>query len=412
MSKNVVVIGGGCSAKHAAEAITKTKDLKVTLIQANKFVEWPIAMTKVLANPELHYKALSSNPQMYETPGVIYKYGVVSDVDPSKKEVTLKDGSSICYDALVVATGFSMPLIYPELGVALEDRRAEVAKVGAAIKKAECVVINGAGSVGLELAGDIRVAYPGKRVVILCRDNLLKQYPESIQTQTEAALKAMSIELIKGDLNGAPTELKLDQGVVNVSENIVSYDVFIPAYSHGPNTSFMIRAADMLDARGFIKVNGFLQSEVHPEIFAVGVSNRDEGFIGIGKLEKQWTSAANNVKAMLTGTTLKKHAEGVPFMRRPPLVLVGRGKGGWAAVDFESLPPPLKCCCCCGIGGFPCCPPPCCWPCCGPCACGYCCGLPAGEGPAKMTSGLEFSFGRMHFKGLGQAEPAPEQQHM
>jgi len=411
MSKKVVIIGGGVSSKHAAESLAKAKNVQVTMIQGTKFVEWPIAMTVVLSKPETHDKALSVNPATYQVPNVEYKYGVVTEVDAKAKTVKLKDGEAVTYDALVVATGFAMPLIYPNPGASLQERKDEVKQAGEAIRKAGTVVVSGGGVVGLELVGDIRVAYPDKRIVLLCRDKLLKQFPEATREKARAQCEKMKIELVHGTSADAPAGVSLEPGVLNVAENVISYDVFLPMYFQGPNTGFLTGAPDVLDDRGHIKVNQHLQSEACPEIFAIGVHNIDEGFIGMAKLNGQWDSVAANVKAQLEGKPLKLHKEGMPQMKVPPLLFIGHGKGGWASLDFAQLPAPLKCCCCCGLGGFPCCPPPCCYPICGPCPCGYCFGKPEGAAPAKSLGNLAFKSMGFHFKGAGEAQ-APEQQAM
>mmetsp|Transcript_56249 Transcript_56249/g.158544 ORF Transcript_56249/g.158544 Transcript_56249/m.158544 type:complete len:405 (+) Transcript_56249:94-1308(+) len=404
MPSHAVIIGGGLSGKHAAALLVKSKDIKVTVIQANKFVEWPLAMAWVLTQPQLHDKALAADPKAFEVPNVAYSYDVVTGVNSSAKTISLRGGPDISYDVLIVAPGFGMPLIYPELGVSVADRKKEIAEAAGKIKAAGCVVVAGGGAVGLEVAGCIKKAYPEKAVKLLCRGQILKQYPEKVRRDVEAELAKANIEVVRGALENMPTEVKLEPGVINVSENLINYDVFLPIYSRGPNTSFL--GGDLLDGLGNVKVNEHLQSTACKEVFAVGVADVDEGFIGMPKLEQQWKDVAANAAAVLAGKPLKVHKEGMPFMKRPVAVTLG----SWAALDFSQAPPPVKCCCCCGQGGFPCCPPPCCWPCCGLCACGYCCGSPSGEGTAKLLEALAFKSASMHFKGMGLA--APEQQTM
>lgn len=407
MSKKVVIIGGGVSSKHAAELLSKAKGVEVTLIQANRFVEWALAMTVVLSKPEMHDKAISPNPKDFEVPKVAYKYGVATGIDTSAKTVSLSDGSIVPYDALVVATGFNIPLIHPKLGVSLQERKDEVKQAAEAIRKAETVFVSGGGVVGLELVGDLRVAYPKKKIVLLCRDKLLKTFPEVTRRKAEDTCKKLNIEILNGTPVDAPSDAKLEPGVLNVNGSVLSYDVFLPMYSQGPNTGFFKGVPNLLDERGQVKVNQHLQSEGFAEIFAIGVHNIDEGFIGMVKLDAQWNCVTANVKAQLEGKPLRPHKEGMPNMKYPPLLFIGHGQGGWASLDFTALPAPLKCCCCCGLGGFPCCPPPCCWPLCGPCPCGYCCGKPEGEAPAKSLGPMAFKSMGFHFKGAGKA-PAQE----
>jgi len=409
MSKKIVIIGGGLSAKHAAEELLKGKNsFEVTIVQANKFVEWPLPMTMILVKPELHDKALATDCSVFQVPGATYKYGVVARVDAASKQVVLADKESVAYDALIVATGFNVPCVYPGLGVTVEERKAQVQQIGSAIKNATCVVVGGGGLIALEMVGNIRGEYPDKKVQLLCTPSgILKAWPLQKRMAVEEQLKSMKIEVIKGSGN-APTEYSLEPGWI---DNI-KYDVYLPSFSQGPNTKFLASDSALLDDSGRLRVNSFLQSEVSPQIFAIGVSNADEPCIVMPKLEAQWKSVTSNVVAMLDGTPLNPHKEGAPFMKLPPMLLIGHGSTGYAYIDFDNMPPPVKVCCCGGYCGFPCCPP--CWPCCacagcGACPCGWCLRPAEGTGPSMLAAKMAFKSGTFHFNGLGQA---PKQQAM
>jgi len=293
----------------------------------------------------------------------------------------------------------------------VEERMSQVQEVGEAIKKAECIVVAGGGPIGLELAGDIRGQYPAKKVVLLCRGGVLSQWPEKQRKKVEARLQKMNIEVKQGATD-APKDYSLESGVLKFGDVDLKYDVFLPAFSQGPNTQFL--DGDALDAGGCVLVNEYLQSTKFNEIFAVGVSNVKEPVV-MPKLEAQWTTVASNVSSFLAGADkfekLKKtHKEGATWLKLPPMVLIGHGPTGYGFLDFNNVPPPIKCCCCCGLGGFPCCPP--CWPCCacagcGCCPCGLCCGPPEGKGPAMFAGALAFKSSGFHFKGMG--EPPPQQ---
>jgi len=414
MSKRVVIIGGGLSAKHSAETLIKKakKEFDVTIIQANNFVEWPLAMTVCLVKPDSHDRALATDPNKFQVPGVTYKYGVVESVNPTAKQVVLQGdgGEMVPYNYLIVATGFRMPLVYPGLGVSLAERKEEVQAVGEAIKKGASIVVAGGGPVGLELVGDIRAQYPNslKKIQLLCKDDVLSQWPEKKRTKVAAQLKEMNIEVIKS-AERFPTEHSLEPGTIKLGDKEVSYDVYLPMFSQGPNTKFL--PDSVMDGKGCVDVNEHLQSTVYKDIFAVGVSNVKEPFIGMPKLEAQWNSVTANIIASAKGKPLTKHQEGAKFMQLPPLVLIGHGPKGYGYFDCDNVPPPIKCCCCCGLGGFPCCPP--CWPCCACAGCsacpfGYCCGAPEGKGPATLGGTMAFKSAGFHFKGVG----APPQQTM
>jgi len=315
------------------------------------------------------------------------------------------------YDVLIVATGFNMPLIYPRLGTTMDERKAEIRNAGDAIKKGACVVVAGGGPVGLELAGAIRCEYTDKKVILLVRKDVLSQWPDAHKQKVSLQLQKMNIEVVSGDCNDAPKQPSLESGTLTVGGRTVSYDAFFPAYSKGPNTEFL-EGTGALDASLRLDVNEFLQSKAYKGIFAVGVSNVKEPFIGMPKLEAQWNSTVSNVVALLDEKPMKPHKEGATFMKLPPVVMIGSGPKGYVFIDFAQVPPPVKLCCCCGLGGWPCCPP--CWPCCacagcGCCPCGVCCGAPEGKGPSQLMGKMVFKFADFHFKGVGVA---PAQQKM
>jgi len=410
MSKKVVIIGGGLSSKHAAEVLKKKdKTVDVTIIQPNKFVEWPLAMTVCLVKPELHDKALGTDCNQFQVPGVTYKYAIAESVDTKAQNVKLVGGETVPYDALIVATGFKMPLLYPGMGVTVDERKAEVKAVGDAIYKSECIVVAGGGPCGLELAGDIKGQYPSKKVVLACRNGVLAQWPDKHKNKVLAALKKMNID-VKNGVEDAPTDACLQPGKLKFADGDFAYDVFLPCYAQGPNTKFL--PVEMVDEKGGILVDENLQSTVAKSVFAVGVSNVKEPFVGMPKLEPQWISVCSNIVLNFAGKPMKKHSEGMPFMKLPPLTLIGHGPSGYGFIDCDNVPPPLKLCCCCGYAGFPCCP--CCWPCCacggcGACPLGYCCGPPEGKGPAILSGKMAFMTAGFHFKGIGSA---PAQQKM
>jgi len=399
---HIVIIGGGISGqKLAADLLKKKLDAKITLVTANRFAEFAPAMPYILCHPEQHYKALSSDLTRNQAPELTYKFGVVNKIDTAKKEVILDD-EVLQYSLVVVSTGFALPLILPKAGTGLAERKKEVQDVGATLKAASHVVVGGGGVIAMEMAGSIKVAYPGKKVTVVCKA-LLDQWADADRAIVEGQLQKMSIDVHK-TTDRCPSNPLLEACTING----ISCDAYIPSFSQGPNTQFL-EATDALDTQGRVKVNGFLQSTVCSEMFAVGCSDIP-GFTNIPKLQGQWQTVAKNIVAQLRSSPLTQYKELEPQMKHPPLVLLGLGKNGWAHVDFKQLPAPVKLCCCHGKCGFPFCPLPCCWCCCSPCLCGYCCRPPHGNGVPQLMETQQFKFGRKFFEGLGQ--DMPDQQKM
>jgi len=308
---------------------------------------------------------------------------------------------------LLIATGFSLPLITASPGVSLLDRQNEVKEAAENIKRAKTIVVNGGGLIGVELAGDIRCAYKDKKVVLLSRSDVLKERPLKQRLKIMGAIEAMNVTVLQGEAIGVPEMATWAPGTLTVDSTAVQFDAYIPAFSTGPNTGFLAGSGCELDTRRRMVVNKFLQSSSCKDIFGIGITDVDEPWIGMPKLENQWKTAAKNAVAFLAGGALVAHNEGMPGMTRAPTVKVGNGKGGWALVDFEVLPVPAQVCCCCGYCGT------CCGTiCCTCCPCGWCCCPAEGQGPAHAFEPFAFTSAKFHFKGIGSANSAPDQKSM
>jgi hypothetical protein len=234
-----------------------------------------------------------------------------------------------------------------------------------------------------------------------------------MQQKVKKQLEKMNIEVVEGSITDAPAymEPKLTSGKVALSNSSLTeldYDVFIPCFMQELNTDFLTGAEGVLNDKKQIIANQSLQSEKHPEIFAVGTSTVQVKRHPVSvTIAEQANTAAVNAINLLNGKPLKKHVEkGMSAM--PTAINVGLGKGGYTFWDPAGVPPPAKCCCClpCG-GGFPCCPPPCCWCCCEGCSglCGNCCKPYEGQGPSiwMMETGNKMSSKSNGFKGMGSA---------
>lgn len=64
-----------CDHTHAH---THDHSAKIIAVMGTPFLEWTLASTAVIANPDLHGKFLSPNPESFKVPGVEYVFGKVS----------------------------------------------------------------------------------------------------------------------------------------------------------------------------------------------------------------------------------------------------------------------------------------------------------------------------------------------
>ncbi|CAD7953253.1 unnamed protein product [Amoebophrya sp. A25] len=176
---DIVIIGGNISAAALLDLASKSnlrpeKDVSITVIQGCAFLEWSMAATYFLANPDTHAKFLSEDPTAFEYPKEQvkrYVYSPATGVNSKEKIVMCANGEQYKYSILVVATGYNLPLLAPRVGMSLVARKMEIQRWGRKLNEQGVrVVINGAGSIAIELAADIKLANPSARVQMISRD--------------------------------------------------------------------------------------------------------------------------------------------------------------------------------------------------------------------------------------------------
>uniref|UniRef100_A0A0W0GER0 FAD/NAD(P)-binding domain-containing protein n=1 Tax=Moniliophthora roreri TaxID=221103 RepID=A0A0W0GER0_MONRR len=118
-------------------------------------------------------------------------------------EVVLSNGKTLEYDILVLATGgkWDGPLAFPkepsEVVSFICKRRKE-------FSKSQNILLVGGGTVGIELAGEIRDIWPGKEVTVIQRDRLLlnNTYPDKFRVAMQKQIESRGVKVIVDDSIG------------------------------------------------------------------------------------------------------------------------------------------------------------------------------------------------------------------
>lgn len=451
-SFDIVVVGGGATAFHTLETLVplaKKQNLTVASVQGSTFKEFAIASTIFVTDPTQYKKYAFGDLAASEFPTVKYFYHIAAGADCASKTVTLSDETVLNYKALIVATGSHVPLLNPRPGMSFDEREKELEDAYAALKSAKTVVLNGAGLIGTEFAGDLRAKMlaqnPGLQIVILARDGAVCK---DLGTELSARVKKkltddFGIRVVAGtvaEVNGAkdtgcepvfrPGSKLLVRSPAGGEEastpgESLDFDVYLPMWFQRANTQFL----EKCEAHGktffspgdrkLIQVNECLQSVQFPEVFGAGVTSEvaDKHIVGMRLAAQGRTCAKNAVILVSRGAqgVVQPHVdkEMPPPMARPFMVPLGHGKDAY--LFFADFPPEMKLCCCqAGCkGGFPFCPPPCCWPCCHPMLCGMC-GAPAesAEGALMINKMVPMFPGNHGYKNPGKGLGAPAQQSM
>jgi len=279
--KAIVIVGGGAFGSALARNLSGKLDptkFNLSLITSRCHYIHLIAATRftVTAEGNLEDTALIPYDKLLLNGNGTIVFGTATSIQekgPAQGgDLILDNGESVWYDVLVLATGtiWSGPLDFP---VADADVRAFINQSRKKYEAAREIVLVGGGAVGIETAGEIRDTFPNKKVTIVHGGDLLLNnvYPKRFRRDVERRVRERNIDIILRDYIDAVPEdgtvgLRTRNGVV-----FPNADLTIPTFGGSPNTKFISSlGSDILDARGFVKVDCNLQVAGHPGVFAMG----------------------------------------------------------------------------------------------------------------------------------------------
>lgn len=274
MTGSIVIIGGGIAGLSAAEAARNTSPAaSITLVcQEDDLPYYRLNLTRYLAG-EIKASDLPVHPESWYTEQLItILSGVeVTTLDRAAKSVSFMDGSSLCYDKLILAMG-AHPCIPPIPGaersnvVTLRTCRNAETILQQSQAGTRCVIIGG-GVLGLEAAA----ALARRNVHVTLVEGfgwlLPRQLNRAAGEHLAKELEALGIRLI---CSGNVKELAGDERVRNV---ILESGINIPAdlviiAAGVRSNSYLARIAG-LDVNDGVVVDQHLCTS-DPDIYAAG----------------------------------------------------------------------------------------------------------------------------------------------
>jgi NADH dehydrogenase FAD-containing subunit len=298
---SVVVIGGGYAGVNVAKALDDIAD--VVLVEPKDAFVHNVASLRALVDP-------SWLPRTYLSYGSLLSHGrVVRDraVKAEAGRVTLGSGDELSADYLVIASGSQYP--FPAKSD-VDDTAAAHGKVratSAALAGAGRVLLIGAGAVGIELAGEITAAWPGKQVTLLdaADDVLGERFRPDLKAELRRQLTDRGVQLVLGSpLREAPPTAPGEAGSFTVTTEAgtqVSADIWFRCYGVSPVSDYLTgELASARQADGYIEVTPYLQVVGQDRVFALGdVSTADHKMAGLAG--RQAVIVAGNIRALITG---------------------------------------------------------------------------------------------------------------
>jgi apoptosis-inducing factor 2 len=271
VSATIAVIGGGYGGITVARALDEIAD--VIMIEPGETFTHNVAALRAVADPDWAGRLFIS----YD--GLLTRGQVRRDraVAVSAAAVELASGVTIAADFTVLATGSTHQ--YPAK-VGATDAASGAERLRAThreLDRSSGVLLLGAGPVGLELAGEIKAAWPAKPVTIVDpRPDLMPGgFPPGFRDELRAQLDAMDVRLVLGTSLREPPGTAAGRlapfTVATGAGDVITADIWFACYGAAPVTGYL--AADLMAARqpdGLVAVTPELRLPGQAAVFAVG----------------------------------------------------------------------------------------------------------------------------------------------
>jgi NADH dehydrogenase FAD-containing subunit len=330
----VVVVGGGYAGVNVAKALDDVAD--VVLVEPKDAFVHNVAALRALADP-------SWLPRIYLSyDGLLARGKVIRDraAKADAGRVTLASGQEIEADYLVLASGSSYPFPAKSDVDAAAHAHDKVRAAHAALAAAGRVLLIGAGAVGIELAGEIAAAWPGKHVTLLdAADDILgARFRADLKAELRRQLADAGVELLLSAPLAAPPPVppgELREFTVRTQPGTaVTADIWFRCYGVSPVSDYLTgQLAAARGADGSVAVNEFLQVTGQDRVFALGdVSTADHKTAGAAGRQAQ--VVAGNISALIAGEAgLTAYAPASPSI----VVPIGPAGGSGQRADVDEL---------------------------------------------------------------------------
>ncbi|GAA1572461.1 MULTISPECIES: NAD(P)/FAD-dependent oxidoreductase [Kribbella] len=272
MSPAVVVVGGGYAGTLVARSLDS--DARITLVDPRDAFVNVAGSLRALARPEWAHNPFFDYRTLLERGRVVRD--TVTSAD--RAGVTLAGGGRIDADYLVLATGssYAYPAHPRHPATDATQAVADLRITNDQLATAERVLILGAGPVGLELAGEIREAWPDKHITVLGRSpELLPGFLPEVRDELHRQLEDLKIELRVGTtLTAVPSVEAGTATTFSVDTDTgasITADIWFRCFGARVNTGYLDEGALVeLTERRTVSVDEHLNVIGHRNVYALG----------------------------------------------------------------------------------------------------------------------------------------------
>ena len=229
--------------------------------------------------------------------------GRAAKVDAGR--VVLASGEELPADYIVLATGSTYPFPAKSDTDRTADAHEKTLGTHAALAAAARVLLVGAGAVGIELAGEIKAAWPSKQVTLVdvADDVLGGPFRPDLRAELRRQLGELGVQLLLGSpLRAEPPVEPGDLATFTVATQAgteVTADIWFRCYGVIPVSDYL--AGGLAGARGpdgLIEVSPTLQVAGQERVFALGdVSTADRKVAGAAS--RQAAVVAGNIQKLI-----------------------------------------------------------------------------------------------------------------
>ncbi|GAA2259997.1 FAD-dependent oxidoreductase [Glycomyces scopariae] len=332
--RTVAVVGGGYGGAAVAKALDEHADV-VLIEPKDAFVNAAGALRALTRPEEWAERIFFPYDGLLRRGTHVREYAAGVDAGG----VALASGARVEADYIVLATGSGYPYPAKTRTDAAAEAIVHFKESHAELAGADRVLIAGAGPVGLELAGEIRDVWPGKRITVVDpAPELLPGYAEELRAELHRQLGQLDVEVRLGA--GLDAEPDVEPGRAgNVRAGVggepVEADIWYRAYGVSTNSGFLGDGLAPLNGRGQLPVTPLLNVDGHPRVYAVGdVTDVPE--------EKRAGSAMQHAEVVATNIIAQVGGEAPTREYRPlpvPMVLLPLGpEHGVGQIPSETGP--------------------------------------------------------------------------
>ncbi|KAH9303070.1 hypothetical protein KI387_014653 [Taxus chinensis] len=260
--KRVVVVGGGIAGANTVKALENYAD--VTLIDPKDYFEIPWAKLRSMVEPSFGERSVFLHSEYLKTAKLITS-AVTKATDES---VVTASGERVKYDYLVLATGTAYD------GPASKSARIKhFQSDNKKIKDAKTVLIIGGGPTGVELAGEIAVDFPEKKVILLhSGPRLLEFVGEKASRKALAWMKSHKVEVHLNERIDLESLTETTTSFTTNGGKSIHADCHFVCIGKKLGSSWMKDSpfGGSVDERGQVKVDSNLRVEGTTNVFAAG----------------------------------------------------------------------------------------------------------------------------------------------